>query len=380
MVISRRVFVGGALLVALVSAGQPVAHAGVTAAAPTRTEWRTFHEYLKELAAAGKFSGAVLVAENGRPILKRAYGMADSAKNEANTPETKFNIGSMNKMITSVAVAQLVQKGKLSFEDTIGKYVDGFPSEIADKVTVHHLLTHTSGLGDITHKEGDKEVLDIDLLLKEIAKQQLKFEPGTRWEYSNAGFVVLGAIVERVSKQDYNGYVRKHILKPAGMHDTYFGAYTPSKVAHMAHPYALFDASGQWIGMPQSPGGSAPEGELRDIGDQPSGATPTGGAISTVGDMLKFSQALQGRRLLNAKLTKTIMEGKAQMGKDLKYAYGFMDQSLNGVRIVGHSGGTLGYGSELDMYPTKGYTVVILTNQDLVIFEPLKKSQTLVTG
>ncbi|MFI7636726.1 serine hydrolase domain-containing protein [Nonomuraea sp. NPDC049400] len=381
MTVSRRAFVGGALLVALVAGGHPVAQADISVAVPARDDWRAFHEYLKELAAAGKFSGAVLVAKDGRPILKKGYGMADAAKKVANTSETRFSIGSMNKMITSVAVAQLVQKGELSFQDTIGKYVEGFPREIAAKVTVHQLLTHTSGMGEAPFQEGGKRLVDIDDLMKEIVKQPLKFEPGARMEYSSAGFIVLGAIVERVSKQDYASYVRRHILKPARMNDTFFRAYTPAKVAHMAHPYALFDASGRWIGIPRPDGGAAPEGELRDVGDQPSGSTPAGGAISTVGDMFRFSQALLGHRLLDAKLTETILAGKVQdRGKDSKYAYGFSDRTLNGVRVVGHNGGTMGYWGEIDMYPAKGYTVVILTNQDFALFEPLRKSQSLVTG
>ncbi|MFD0692394.1 serine hydrolase domain-containing protein [Actinomadura fibrosa] len=379
MAVSRRDFMGGALMLAAVSACQPMAKAGLAGSASTQSEWHTIRTYLKELAHAGRFTGTVLVTQNGRPVLHEAYGMADSAKNEANTPGTRFNIGSMNKMFTGVAVAQLVQKGELSFQDTVGKYVAGFPSEIADKVTVHHLLTHTAGLGDFTHREGEKGGLDVDSIMQEIVKQQLKFEPGSRWDYSNAGFIVLGAIVERLSKQDYNGYIRRHILKPAGMHDTTFGPYTPSKVAHMAHPYALFDADGSWIGGQSSPDGSIPEGEWRDVGDQPDGATPSGGAVSMAGDVLRFSRALQGHKLLNAELTTTVMEGKAQMGPGAEYGYGFINQSHNGVRFVGHSGGTMGYGTVLEMYPTKGCTVIVLTNKDLVMNEPLKKIRTLIT-
>ncbi|NUO98555.1 MAG: beta-lactamase family protein, partial [Nonomuraea sp.] len=339
------------------------------AAAPTPDDWQAFHAYLKELAAAGKFSGAVLVAKNGRPILKKAYGMADKAGNEGNTPRTRFCIGSMGKMITGVAVAQLVQKGKVSFQDTIGTYVRGFPSEIADTVTVHHLLTHTSGLGEVPGN--DHAQTDVDVLMKEIVKQPLTSEPGAKMQYSNAGYIVLGAIIERVSRQDYAHYVRRHILTPARMHDTFLGPWTPAEVRGMARPYALFDANGQWAGMPTMDG-TTPEGELRDLGDQPDGASPAGGAISTVGDMLKFAQALQGHRLLNAELTESIMRGKVQgPNKDSKYGYGFSDELRNGVRVVGHNGGIPGYWSELDMFPTKGYTIVILTNQDLALFEPL---------
>ncbi|MGI5328739.1 serine hydrolase domain-containing protein [Actinomadura nitritigenes] len=379
MNIDRRTFAGGVLLTAL-AAGGPLARAAAAVGDPTQGDWRAFDDYLKGLATAGSFSGAVLVAKNGRPILRSAYGMADKSKNEANSPETLFCIGSMGKMITSVAVAHLVQRGRLAFQDTIGKYVRGFPSEIADRVTVHHLLTHTSGMGEVPGQEDDHSQVDIDVLMKGIVKQPLDFEPGTRMQYSNAGFIVLGAIVQHVGKQKYTHYVREHILAPARMHHTFFGSWTPDKVPHMAHPYALFDADGQWIGMP-TPNGAVPEGELRDLGDRPDGATPAGGALSTVGDMFRFAQALLGHRLLNARLTQTIMEGKVQgQNPDAMYAYGFSDEKRNGTRIVGHNGGIAGYWSELDMYPTKGYTIVFLTNQDFALFEPLRKSRSLVTG
>jgi CubicO group peptidase (beta-lactamase class C family) len=380
MAVSRRTFVGGVLLTALVAGGRPLAQAATAAGDPTHDDWRAFHEYLRGLATAGKFSGAVLVAEKGRPVLRKAYGMADRARNEANTPQTRFCIGSMGKMITSVAVARLVQRRRLSFQDTIGTYVKGFPSPIADKVTVHHLLTHTSGLGEVPNRDADRSQVDIDVLMREIVKQPLKFEPGTRMEYSNAGFIVLGAIIEHLSGQDYAHYVRKHILTPARMHHTFYGPWTPAEIPHMAHPHALFDSDGRWVGMPTM-NGTVPEGELRDLGDQPDGATPAGGAVSTVDDMLNFAQALQQHRLLNARLTQTIMEGKVQgLNPDSRYAYGFSDETRNGVRIVGHNGGIPGYWSQLDMYPAKNYTIVMLTNQDLALFEPLRKARSLVTG
>jgi CubicO group peptidase (beta-lactamase class C family) len=378
MTMTRRAFTGGALLVALAAGGRSIAEAADAASGPTRDDWRAFHEYLKKSAADGKYSGAVLIAKNGRPILRNAYGMADMRRSEPNTPRTRFCIGSMGKMITSVAIAQLVQKGKLSFHDVIGKYIKGFPTEIAGSVTVHHLLTHTSGLGEIPN-DNDHSQVDVTTLMKQIVKQPLKFEPGAKMEYSNAGYIVLGAIIEHVSTQRYAGYVRRRILAPARMHDTFLGPWTPAKVPRMAHPYALFDGSGQWIGMPRMDG-TVPEGELRDLGDQPDGGSPAGGAISTVDDMFRFAQALRTHRLLNATLTQTVMEGKVQaLNKDSKYGYGFSDEMRNGVRVVGHNGGIPGYWSQLDMYPSRGYTVVMLTNQDLALFEPLRKTRSLIT-
>ncbi|WP_412516428.1 beta-lactamase family protein [Actinomadura madurae] len=376
MSIQRRTFLGGIALTAVASAEPAFAKAHTSGGAPE--EWKEFDNFLEGLAAAGQFSGAVRVARHGRTLLKRGYGMADHVSREANTAATRFSIGSMNKMMTAVAVAQFVKKGALSFQDTIGTYLSGFPREVADRVTVHHLLTHTSGIPDVFEGEG-KRLLTIDALMKEIVKQPLKFEPGTRMEYSSAGFAVLGAIIERISRRDFAHYIRRHVLAPARMHDTAFRVYTPSKVPHMAHPYALFDDNGKWVGQPR-PDGTLPDGELRDVGNQVSSATPGGGAISTVADMTAFSQALLGHRLLSARLTATLLEAKVDQPRpNSMYGYGFGIDKVNGVDIVGHNGGTMGYWCQLDMYLATGYTVVILTNQDGALPPSLRKSRDLLT-
>jgi CubicO group peptidase (beta-lactamase class C family) len=166
-------------------------------------------------------SGAVLVAKDGQPLLEQAYGLADRESTIDNTVDTKFNIGSVGKMFTAVAIAQLVQQGKLAFNDPIGKYVFGFPPAIANKVTIHQLLTHTSGLGDVLRNRADVEkARTVSDLIELIVKAPLEFEPGTRFGYSNSGFVVLGAVVERLSGQSYYDYVREQIFKPAGMTNT----------------------------------------------------------------------------------------------------------------------------------------------------------------
>ncbi|WP_169813986.1 serine hydrolase domain-containing protein [Actinomadura kijaniata] len=377
MTIQRRTFLGGIALAALVSAEPAIARPRIFADVPDK--WKAYDDHLEELAAAGRFSGAVLVAKGGRTLLAKGYGMADRARSEPNTARTGFSIGSMNKMMTGVATAQLVAAGRLSFQDTIGAHLSGFPREIADRVTVHHLLTHTSGLGDVPLVDG-RRPLTIDELMKEIVKQPPKAEPGGPMVYSNAGYIVLGAIIERVSGGDYARHVRGRILAPARMRHTAFRVYTPSKVPHMAHPYALLDANGRWVGMPR-PDGTLPEGELRDVGDRTSSATPGGGAISTVADVLAFSRALLGHRLLDPGLTATVLEGKVDRPgpPGARYGYGFSLDRVNGVDVVGHNGGTMGYWCQLDMYPATGHTVVILTNQDGALPPALRKSRDLVT-
>ncbi|MEV6866744.1 serine hydrolase domain-containing protein [Streptosporangium subroseum] len=350
-------------------------------------DWRAYGEYLKQRAASGEFSGSVLVAKDGRPLLERGYGMADRKRGVANTARTRFCIASMGKMFTAVAVAQLVERGKLSFDDTIGKYVSGFPREIAGKVTVHQLLTHTSGMGDALKREGTSEPpRTIAGLMKLIAKEPLLFEPGSRFGYSNSGFIVLGAIIERVTGKSYAGYVREHVFKPAGMTDTAIRYYRPAEIRNMAHGYVRVGPDGKPLppGPGPGPDSTARPETLRDNSDMPQIGNPSGGAYSTVGDMLAFARALTGHKLLGPALTKTVLTGKVDTERpggppEDKYAYGFGDRKINGVRIVGHNGGTPGYEGQLDIYLDKGYTVIILTNQDGVLVPAHRRSEEMLT-
>src|SRR6266404_2178475 len=178
-------------------------------------------------AAAGRFAGAVLVAhrENGeqpgKVLFSGAYGLADREKKVANKLDTRFRIGSMNKMFTAVSILQLVQAGKIKLTDPLGKYVTDYPNQdVAAKVTIHHLLTHTGGTGDIFGPEYNAHRLELRTLNDYVAlygKRALEFEPGSRWAYSNYGMVLLGVVVERVSRQSYYEYVAEHVYKTAGM-------------------------------------------------------------------------------------------------------------------------------------------------------------------
>jgi CubicO group peptidase (beta-lactamase class C family) len=393
MDIARRSFVGGLVLSPLIAGacGGETARPKVLSAAPRNSSgrWRDFDEFLRQRAAAGEFSGTVLVAEGDRPLLLQGYGMADRTRRIANTPQTRFDIASMGKMFTSVAIARLVGQGRLSFRDAIGRYVPGFPPEIRDRVTIHHLLTHTSGMGDVLkHRPGEPEPPQtVAGLVELIAKEPLQFEPGSRFSYSNSGFIVLGAVIERLSGGTYADHVRKHVLEPAGMRDTAIRVYRPRDVPGMAHPYTLTDENGRRI-RPRSrrrgPGSPTPSGPLRDEADRLVVANPSGGAYSTVTDMLRFSRALTGHRLLSPALTDTVVTGKVDSPRpgapaEDKYAYGFGDRRVNGVRIVGHNGGSPGYEDQLDIYLDRGYTIVLMVNQDQVIDAARRRSEELMT-
>src|SRR5579863_103705 len=156
---------------------------------------------LERQVAAGSFSGAVLVARNSKPVFSEAYGLADREHRVPNTLKTRFRIGSMNKMFTAVSVLQLVQAGKVRLTDTVGTYLTDYPNKnVASKVTVHQLLTHTGGTGDFFGPEFDKHRLELRTLqdyVKLYGERDLAFEPGSRWEYSNYGFLLLGLVIEK---------------------------------------------------------------------------------------------------------------------------------------------------------------------------------------
>jgi CubicO group peptidase (beta-lactamase class C family) len=305
----------------------------------------------------------VLVAQDGEPVVEQAYGLADREANRPNDVETRFNIGSVGKMFTAAAIAQLVEAGKLAFDDTVGQYVPGLPAEIA-VLTVDQLLTHTSGLGDFMrngYPEEAKSAQTATDLLPLITSQPLESEPGTRESYSNSGYVALGAIVEAITGQSYYDYVRERIFQPAGMTKTDW--FPPGQGDNTAIGY------------------TAAGGRLTDNSDLVPWGNPSGGAYSTVGDLQRFAEALLDNKLLGPEMTTTVMEGKVLMSNGAaKVAYGFTDGTINGVRIVGHGAGAVGVGAAVDIYPDLGYVVVVLANYDGAIDPVRARIQELLTS
>ena len=176
---------------------------------------------LTRMAQEDRFSGTVMIARNGKPVWQKAYGFADRDAKTANNLDTRFRLGSMNKMITSVAIAQLVEAGKLKYTETLAEALPDYPEkEVAQKITLHHLLTHTSGLGDIFTPEFDKKkesLHEIKDYLPLFVHQPLRFAPGAGWSYSNAGFVVLGLVIENSLPYTYSGKRMTGNPKPAQM-------------------------------------------------------------------------------------------------------------------------------------------------------------------
>jgi CubicO group peptidase (beta-lactamase class C family) len=324
---------------------------------------RELEAYLAKLVGADLFSGTVLVAENGLPIFKKAYGMTNLTGNIPNRLDTAFSLGSMNKMFTAIAIAQLAEQGKLSFGDLISKHLPDYPNQaVAEKVTIHQLLTHTSGMGDFMNdkfRASSVNLRTVKDFFPFFVDDPLSFEPGQEWDYSNAGYLVLGAIIERVSTENYYDYLRKHIFKPADMKSTAF--YEPdNKSPKIAVGYTAFDGTGR-----RQPG-ARKENLVLPIAKHRGG--PAGGGYSTVEDLLKFANALHNHKLLNAKYTDLVMTGKVDTGSapagSNKYGYGFFDETFKGTRIVGHGGDFPGVNTRFEMYLDSGYTVIVLSNYD----------------
>ena len=244
------------------------------------------------LSKAGQFSGVVVMARNGAPIFQHAYGMADRDRGIANHLETAFNLGSINKAFTQISILQLVAAGKLNLDSTLAKYWPDYPNNaVASKITIRQLMRHSSGIGgDIFDAPAGGKRNDIRRLsdfLPLFVNEPLKFEPGSRNAYSNAGYIVLGLLVERLSGEDYYTYVRKNIFEPAGMTRT-GSFFVDSLPPNTAIGYTRGDEDAP-VTAPLRP-------NTRDL---PGRGSSAGGGYSTAQDLLKFLQALRARRIAN---------------------------------------------------------------------------------
>jgi len=282
--------------------------------------------FLDEQTRADEFSGVVLIAKDDRVVFHEAYGFADREDKVHNRKDTRFNLGSINKSFTRVAVYQLARKGRLALDDTIKRFLPDYPNaDAAAKVTVRQLLNMTSGIGDFfgsrydaTPKEKIRKLQDY---LPLFADLPLEFEPGTSNKYSNGGYIVLGLIVEKVSGVDYYSYVRENILKPCGMLASDWFA-RDAKVPNLAKGYTL-------------EGGTGP-GRVLNHATLPGRGSSAGGGYSTAEDLLKYVLALKDKKL-------------------------FLPDTAAGMGIAG---GAPGINSNVEWDARTGNIVIVLTNFD----------------
>jgi CubicO group peptidase (beta-lactamase class C family) len=306
--------------------------------------------FVDHLVAADAFSGTVLLAKDGEVLYQGAFGLANRSYDVPNRLDTKLNLGSMNKMFTAVAIGQLVEAGKVAWDDPLSKYLgeDWLPKEVTDKIQIRHLLSHTSGLGSYfndTFMDASRlrfrEIEDYKPL---VADDRPAFEPGTDWSYSNTGFLLLGKVVEVASGESYFDYVRQHVYAPAGMSDSdCFDLDRP--VPNLAIGY--FRQGGEWVTntfLHVVRGG------------------PAGGGYSTAPDLLRFARALRAGKLVSKQTLAILTTPKPELHSP-GYGYGFGIAREGAERSYGHSGGFPGINSNLRIFDA-GYVAIYMSNAE----------------
>ena len=327
---------------------------------------QTIKDLLLRLGERDVFSGTFLIARGDEVLLEYACGEASKRFHVPNNIDTKLNLGSMNKMFTATAIAQLVEKGLLSYEDTLNTFVDEswLPKEITSKITLHHLLTHTSGLGSYfneTYMNSSRALFrKLDDYKPLVKDEKLAFEPGERFRYSNTGMFLLGVVIESVTGQSYFEYIRENIYKPAGMKNS--DCYEMDRpVENLAIGYSS-DLKSKY-------------GWQNNLYLHVIKGGPAGGGFSTVGDLYRFAQAIQKGKLVSADSLKILWKDH----KGDNYGYGFsLEEGPNG-KVVGHSGGFSGINANLDIFLDKGYIVAVLSNYDRAASPIAEKVRQLLT-
>ncbi|MDH4198667.1 MAG: beta-lactamase family protein, partial [Candidatus Aminicenantes bacterium] len=300
----------------------------------TRAEaLRQIAAYVDQQVAADVFSGVVLVARHGEAVFHQAYGLASLEYRVPNRLDTRFNLGSINKVFTRLAVMQLAEKGKLSLDDPLGKFLPDYPNTEARQATVRQLVDMTSGIGDFfgpeyaaTPKDRIRKLADY---LPLFAAKPLLFQPGAGRQYSNGGYIVLGLVIEKVAAQSYFDYVAENIYRPAGMEAS---GHPESDVpeANLASGYTR-----RWDG-----GNHEQEPRRNNIHTRPARGSSAGGGYATAVDLVRFVTAMKGGKLVGR-------EAGAWFSGPMALA-----------------GGAPGINAEIDIDPAPGYVVVVLSNCD----------------
>jgi CubicO group peptidase (beta-lactamase class C family) len=306
---------------------------------------------VQELKDKKIFSGAVLLAKGRDILFTAAGGEASKRFHVPNNIHTKFNLGSMNKMFTSLCIMKLVEEEKLSLNDRLNKFLDEswLPEEVSSKITIHHLLSHTSGLGSYFNQEYDRSSRALFRALDDykplIRDDRPAFEPGERFQYSNTGMFLLGVVIEKVTGEDYFSYVRGNIYEPAGMIN--------SDCYEMDYPV-------ENLAIGYSPDRKSPYGWQNNLYKHVIKGGPAGGGFSTVGDLHKFGVALLEGKLVSRESLEKMWTDYTGEG----YGYGFTLRETAKGKVIGHSGGFSGINSNLDVFVDSGYIVAVMSNLD----------------
>jgi CubicO group peptidase (beta-lactamase class C family) len=295
------------------------------------------------------FSGSVLVAAGEDVLFTQACGEASKRFHVPNNIDTKFNLGSMNKMFTSTAVMQLVESGVISVHDTLSKFLDEswLPRDVTARITIHHLLTHTSGLGSYfnrTYANSSRQLFRaLDDYRPLIRDERPSFDPGADWQYSNTGMFLLGVVIESATGTDYFDYIREHICQPAGMSNS--DCYD-------------MDLPVENLAIGYDPAPNSEWGYENNLYKHVIKGGPAGGGFSTVGDLHRYALALLSGDLVSEEMLELMWTDHFGAG----YGYGFGIQEGPNGKVVGHSGGFAGINSNLDIMVDRGYIVAVMSN------------------
>ncbi|WP_295791968.1 serine hydrolase [Mucilaginibacter sp.] len=300
------------------------------------------NKYMQAQVNANDFSGAVLVAYKGNIIYKKGFGYADREWKLINTTDTKFQICSLTKQFTAAAILQLAEQRRLNLYDKLSAYFPGYPK--GDSITLHMLLNHTSGIADYTGLPGFNAIrtqsLSKDSVIGLFKNQPYRFSPGTKWDYSNSNYFLLGYIIEKVTKQPYDVYLYKNVIQKAGLRNTAVNE-TDSVLANRAMGYTKAETGG-WKNAEQFPTGLV---------------YSAGSVISTITDLYNWQKALAGGKIVSpdmlAKMTTPYLKN---------YGYGLTIDTLEHHRRIWHGGAAPGFTSYLCSFPAEEISIVILSN------------------
>lgn len=291
-----------------------------------------------------QFNGTVLIAKDGKILFQKGYGFSDFSNKVFNQVNTEYRIASLTKSFTALSILQLEAAGKLKTSDPISKYLPGFRN--GKKITVHELLTHSSGVKNHLRLTDAKKPTTVDAVINLMSKQNLSFSPGTKYAYSDTGYTILAGIIERVSGESYGEYLQNHIFRIAGMNHTYLYEEDAEKLAN---------------GYQNMKKDEMKEDESQYIG--------SGDIISTVGDLLKYNNAIHNERLLPPEEVKKMETGyidSARWGA-FKYGYGWnvADNMISfGKLMIEHNGSLPGFKSEFVDFVNDRVTVIVLSNNN----------------
>ena len=307
-----------------------------------------FDKLLSAQFKPGETGCAALVAINGQIIYKKAFGMANLELNVPMQPDMVFRLGSITKQFTAVAILQLMEQGKLSLQDDITKFIPDYPTQ-AYKITIENLLTHTSGIKSYTNDPGIMKFMKDDLKPEEVIDKfknlPMEFAPGTKWNYNNSGFFLLGYIIEKASGMKYQDYIEQNLFKPAGMTNSLYGS-DRKIIKNRAYPYQA-------------------DGDKTINADYMSMLLPysAGSLMSTVEDLYKWNRALISDKFVKREtLEKAWTEYKLSDGKGTQYGYGWFLSQVQGSHTIEHGGGINGYLTNGIYLPKEDVFVAVFSN------------------